>query len=202
MNRLLRGVLYTIITLGCTSGCGGGANDASAAKTTSSIVAYQFTANIESYVDAWAPFPAAVGDTITGTIKYDPNVSTQSPPAGVQVKVRAVTINSDSITYNFPIAIQNDLQNPPNPDGSPSNMSDIFSWITNDTSLSAQYGVDWIQTSFVLDDPTGTAFSSSRLPATLNLSDFSNAFIGLGKEVHGVGLFGFCRAKITSLQRI
>lgn len=201
MKRLIKTFIVAGI-LCVQTGCGGGQSDTSAAQTTPSTVVYQFTATVESYVDSWAPFPATVGDVITGTFSYVPNSNSQQAPAGVQVKIRLITLNSDFTSMYSPIVIQNDLQHPPNPDGSPSNKSDVFNWITNDTSVAVQYGLDWIQTSIVLDDSTGTAFSDSRVPTDLTLSKFNNAFISIGKEVHGVGGFVFCRAPITSLLRL
>ncbi|MCM2358156.1 MAG: hypothetical protein NDI77_08400, partial [Geobacteraceae bacterium] len=185
MKQLLRAFIWAGIFVSAVTGCGGGQSDTIAAQNSSSLIVYQFTATIESYVDSWAPFPATVGDVITGTFSYDPNVSTQKAPAGVQVKIGSITLNSDLNSLNSPIVIQNDLQHPPLPlpDGSLSNKSDEFQWITNDTSVAAQYGLDWIQTSIVLEDSTGTVFSDSRIPANLNLSQFNNAFISIGKEV-------------------
>ena len=202
MRQLLRASILAGFFFSAVTGCGGGQNDTSAAQTASSLVVYQFTATIQSYVDSWAPFPAAVGDVITGTFSYDPNVGTQKAPAGVQVKIGSITLNSDLSSMYSPIVIQNDLQHPPLPDGSPSNKSDVFQWITNDTSVAAQYGLVWIQTSIVLEDTAGTVFNDSRIPTNLSLSQFNNAFISIGKEVQGVGGFGFCSAPITSLHRL
>ncbi len=202
VKQLLKACILTGLLFSAITGCGGGQSDSNVAPKTSSLIVYQFTATIESYVDSWAPFPAAVGDVISGTFSYDPNVSTQKAPAGVQVKIGTITLNSDLSSLNPPIVIQNDLQHPPNPDGSPSNKSDVFQWITNDTSVAAQYGLDWIQTAIVLEDTMGAVLSDSRIPTNLNLSQFNNTFISIGKEVHGVGGFGFCRAPITSLRRL
>lgn len=196
---MLAGFICSVV-----AGCGGGQSNTAATEpqTGSSLVVYQFTATIQSYVDIWAPFPAAIGEVITGTFSYDPTVDTQKPPAGVQVKIRSITLNSDLSSMNSPIVVQNDVQRPPFPVGTPPNKSDIFQWLTNDTTVAAQYGLAWIQTSIIMEDTSGTVFSDSKIPASLNLSQFNNAFISIGKQVQGVGGFNFCRAPITSLHRL
>jgi len=202
VKRLVLRLFLTSLLLEVISGCGGGQSDTSVATKTSPLVVYQFTATIDSYVDSWAPFPAAVGDIITGTFIYDPNVVTQKAPAGVQVKIGTTTLTSDLTNFNYPINISNDNQPPPLPDGSPSNKIDMFSWQTVDTQVATQYGLDYIGTVIGLEDTTGSVFTDSKVPANLVLNKFNFTYLLISKEVHGVGGFGFCNAHITSLLRL
>jgi len=205
--KQLRIGLLAILLFGATAGCGGGERETTISHVTSSLVVYRYTAVVESYVDIWAPFPAAVGDVITGTFTYDPGAAAQKPPAGVQVKIGDVTLTSnlDTFTTNLgllnAIHIRNDSQHV-SPDGVVFNSGDHFDWFTHDTSTGASFGADGIGVGIALQDTTGTVFSDSTIPTQLNLNRFDNAFIQLSKEVSGVGTFVFCRALVTSLNRL
>lgn len=121
MKQLGTGLL-AILLLGATAGCGGGERDTSTSSGTSSLVLYQYTAVVQVYADMAAPFPAAVGDVITGTFTYDPGTAVQKPPAGVHLKIGDITLTSDldSFTTNLGILntinIRNDSQHV-DPDG-------------------------------------------------------------------------------------
>ena len=196
-------ILMTLLFAGVFSGCGGGQGNSTITTNTSTVVAYQFSATIDSYNNTEAPFPAAVGDVITGTFSYDSSTAVQKAPAGVQVKMGVITLNSDLSSFNRPIAIFNDLQNFPQRNGSSSPIiSDVFQWITNDTQVAAQYGLDFIQTVIELEDQTATAFSTASLPTSLNLNAFTTRTVSLYKQPHGGVSAYFGRAQITSLTRV
>jgi hypothetical protein len=202
MKPLVIRLSSAILLLIVISGCGGGQGDIRADTKTSHLAVYQFTATVDSYVDSWAPFSAAVGDIITGTLSYDPTVVNQKAPAGVQVKIGTTTLNSDLTNFNYPINISND-NHPPSPPGvSPSNKIDMFSWSTADTQVAAQYGLDYIQTVIGLEDSTGSVFTDSKIPEDLVFNKFNVTYLTISKDVHGVGGFGFCNAHITSLHRL
>lgn len=194
MKQHLRTFILAVLFISALTGCGGGQTDTSTTPKTSSLIVYQFTARIESYIDSTAPFPAAVGDVITGTFSYDPISDLQYAPAGVQVNIGGITLNSDLSSIISQIIIINDQPQP--------GIGDAFMFGTYDTNIAAQYGLDSLLALITLDDTTATAFSDSKIPTHLSLSQFNNAFISISKYVHGVGGYVFCRAPITSLNRL
>lgn len=189
LKQNLSAIIF-IIMLAAISGCGGQSN---AGESASPLVTYQFTATIDYYVDSVAPFPATVGDIITGTFSYDPKVVNQPGTAVVQVKIDTITLNGN---LSSPISFLHVFDNTTNP-----SLRDVFSWLVVDTADAAQYGLDNIQISFYLDDITATAFDSSQ-PTNLDLNAFSTRQLSLGKEIRGVGASNFAGAQITSLHRV
>lgn len=185
----------------CMSGCGAGDNtpsQQSSSQQSSSMVTYKFTATIDAYSNEYAPFPANVGDTITGTFRYDPLAIQQSAPAGVQVVIGSTTFNADLTAVNSFLSVINDDFLPLQPGETIPRKFDRFSWIIHDTNLAMQYGLVSLGVSINLFDDTGLVFDTQQLPTQLNFSDFTGGNMFFSKEVPGMGL-SFGSATINSL---
>lgn len=201
MTRLIIMLMLFYLSVGGVTGCGG-QNDSNIVTKTPSVVAYQFTATIDSYDNSIAPFTAVVGDSIYGTFKYDPIAIYLKDTSMVQATIGTTLFNADFNTYNSAVYITNDLIQPLLPGQSTPQKSDLFQWTVHDSKLASQYGLDDFQLVISLHDPTGIVFDNSLVPTELNLSSFSDSSIFLNKQIHNGGGFNFGRAKITSLTRV
>lgn len=177
--------------------------------STPTLTKYQFTAKVD-LKGGTIPFPAAIGDTVTGSFILDPTVLdtyvltaqggyVQKPPATAQASIGSITINADLTNWiGYLIEV---YDNDPNNGAS----RDTFSWHVNDTALANSYGLDYIQLAMILDDSTGNAFTSAALPLNLNLNDFGQKvlFISGNKIINNTlnGLWNI-RAQITSLDKV
>ena len=193
MARLIKMLVLFCLSVGGLAGCGG-QGESNTAGNTSTVVAYQFTATIDSYDNSIAPFTAVAGDTIYGILKYDPNAIIQKDPSMVQVKIGTTTFNADLNTFTSHIVITNDLDQPLLPGETTPKKSDIFEWTVHDSKLASQYGLSDLQIVISLHDQSGTVFNSSLVPGHLNLSNFNDSSIFLNSNASAFG-----RAKITSL---
>ncbi len=197
MAKLTKLIILCCLSVGGLASCGGPA--ANASPKTSSIVSYRFTATIESY-SAEAPLAAAVGDSISGTFKYDPTAISQRAPSMMQVIIGTTVFNADLIEPNS-IVITNDTVHTLLSGESTPQKSDIFSWTVNNSAFASQFGLDNFQIVISLHDPTGTVFNNSLIPSQLDLNNFSDSSIFLNEQVHNGGGLNIGRAKITSLIR-
>jgi hypothetical protein len=174
-----------------------------------SLTTYRFTAKID-LLGGTPPFPAALGDTVTGTFTLDPTIAdlcavpyqgtyVQKAPATVQVVLGSITVNADLQNWiGYKISVTDN-----DPNMVPSR--DTFSWYVNDTVLASTYGLDYIQAGFYLDDVTGNVFHSDAMPASLNLADFDvrNLFLSGIKTIDkSPNCLWNLRAQITSLVQL
>jgi hypothetical protein len=209
-------LLFSFLLVGALSGCGqSGSTTAPVTPTDTTtptaqpLTKYQFSAKVDRK-SGTPPFPINTGDTITGTFTFDPAVKdtfllstqggyVQKLPASVQVHIGSTTINAD-LTNWLGYTIRTNCD-----DTNDATSSDTFSWYVNDTVLASMYGLDYIQTSFILGDTTGKVFTSDIMPNSLNVNDFDmrNLFISGTKIIADTpNILWNLRAQITSVDRV
>jgi PEP-CTERM motif len=152
-------------------------------------VTVNFTATVTS-VDSSVISGTAIGDLFTGTLVYDSSVPVDTPganpavyttlpplpsPIGISVTVGGNTFGRVSNSV-LQVQVGNDL---------PGTFPDVFTAVSlvdvNGTSKFASFGVA---------DTTGTVFSSTALPTSLDLSKFTNGVFQIGTSTSGVILTG------------
>lgn len=126
-----------------------------------------------------------VGDIITGTYTYDLLTPDSEPlayaglyehdnaPAGISLSVGGFDFRTDPDNVDFVVAILDDYP--------PSRKDQVWMRSYNNLPLSNGVAVDGI--SWQLDDPTGTAISSTELPTSSLVLDEWQSLYGL--RLHG-----------------
>jgi hypothetical protein len=163
--------------------------------TQASTITVNFNGIVTSLPDPTGVFAgAAIGDLFSGLLVYDDAaqpVTIGSNPAqylytGATTPAFAtplgisVTLHGITITPRYPgamvITVQNDLASNPT-------FPDVF--IAQSTATSPGAGVDNPQIDFAVADRTGTALGSTALPASLNLSGFTDSSFRLFNNTSG-----------------
>jgi hypothetical protein len=204
MIKLVNISFLILFLSGFVFGCGGGTDTADPV-----LSEYQFFATITSLGGGTPPFPANIGDTVTGTFSFDPTVQdstvsptvgwyTQTDPASVKIEVGSVTIEADLNSYGYGIQIF---------DNTDSDITrDSIQWYITDSFLAASYGLDRIGAAFQLRDSTQTVFTSDGLPDNLDINNFDHGNLALSgstdEDAFSTTIHWFFNSKIISVIKV
>jgi hypothetical protein len=195
-------ILATLVT---TPAAPAPAAPAPAAPAAANTVTVEFVARVETVRNPSGLCAAvAPGDRIAGRYRYTLGVQDSNegdfvgdyaypaPPNGIQLRIGGQVTGSDPADTSFLLEVVNDF---------PGNGSDSYVIHSfNNLPLTCGSPVDHI--SWQLDDPTGTALSSTALPSRPpRLADWTSL---LGLTISGGNLPGVyaIRAHVTAVRRV
>jgi len=137
--------------------------------------------DVEAYLEA----KVEAGDVITGWYTYDTSTPDSAPspngalyehyssPAGISLSIGDLNFRTNPDNVDFAIGILNDY---------PPSMKDQF-WLTSYVNLSLTNGAVVDIISWQLDDPTGTALSSTEILQGPPILDNWESVFGLGVQI-------------------